>query len=200
MTYHFVNLVSISWFFGKELNSSTLFCDGFTLALLSRIKGVRLNQISGPSIVDSVKDLPKLTILGGPGFDINCLELPFWDDLGEVRVTKEISEHIEGYDNIIVAISSPKQDKLALQINAQFPNKHIYCLGAAVQMKDEIKYLEKYNLMWLGFLINQPKRTIIKMSISIQRFFSLLILRKNNKELRTLLKSFSNDITCIKRA
>ena len=200
MTYHFVNLVSVSWFFGKDLNSSTLFCDGFTLALLSRIKGLRVKQISGPSMVDSVKNLPNLTILGGSGFDIDSHELPFWDDLGDVSLTTEISEYIEEYDNIIVAISSPKQDKLALDINAKFPDKHIYCFGAAVKMKDEIKYLEKYNLMWLGFLRNQPKRTIIKISISIQRFFSLLILRKNKKEFRTVLKSFSNDIASIKRA
>lgn len=199
MTYHFVNLVSISWFFNQDLKLSNLYCDGFLLALTGRIKGVQLKQISGPSMADSIKNLPNLIILGNSGSDQHRFELPHWNNLNEVCLTDEISNRIGAYDNVIIAISSPKQDKLALEINSKFPNKHIFCLGAAVEMKHKIKELEKFNLMWFGFLINQPKRTLIKLYISFYRFLGFIIFKNSHDELNRVLKKFKDDFTCIKR-
>lgn len=195
MTYHFVNLVSISWFLNQDLNLSKLYCDGFSLALLARLKGIRLKQVSGPSMTDSIMKLPSLIILGSTESDEYRYELPFWNNVNEVYLTDEITRQIEAYENIIIAISSPKQDKLALEINSKFPNKHIYCLGAAVGMKQGIKKLEKFHLMWLGFLINQPKRTLNKLHISVQTFLRFLFSKNHNDELNKVLKSFKNDIT-----
>lgn len=175
MTIHFVNLVSWSYFIDKDLDESIIFADSITFCLMARLLGLKLKQISGVSSAVQICDKISTGYLLSEDKSIpNSFVLPFWKDLDEITLDNELLNFISKYENIVISISSPKQDKLAMLINKIQLNKNIYCLGAAININKSVKFLEYFNLMWLGFLFSNPIRTFNKIYLTIHSIITVL--------------------------
>jgi hypothetical protein len=175
MTIHFVNLVSWSYFIDKDLDESIIFADSITFCLMARLLGLKLKQISGVSSAMQICDKISTGYLLSEDKSIpNSFVLPFWKDLNEITLDNELLNFISKYENIVISISSPKQDKLAMLINKIQLNKNIYCLGAAININKSVKFLEYFNLMWLGFLFSNPIRTFNKIYITVNSITTIL--------------------------
>jgi hypothetical protein len=175
MTIHFVNLVSWSYFIDKDLDESIIFADSITFCLMARLLGLKLKQISGVSSAMQICDKISTGYLLSEDKSIpNSFVLPFWKDLDEITLDNELLNFISKYENIVISISSPKQDKLAMLINKIQLNKNIYCLGAAININKSVKFLEYFNLMWLGFLFSNPIRTFNKIYLTIHSIITVL--------------------------
>jgi len=175
MTIHFVNLVSWSYFIDKDLDESIIFADSITFCLMARLVGIKLKQISGVSSAMQICDKISTGYLLSEDKSIpNSFVLPFWKELNEITLDNELLNFISKYENIIISISSPKQDKLAMLINKIQLNKNIYCLGAAININNSVKFLEYFNLMWLGFLFSNPIRTFNKIYLTIHSIITIL--------------------------
>jgi hypothetical protein len=175
MTIHFVNLVSWSYFIDKDLDESIIFADSISFCLMARLVGINLKQISGVSSAMQICDKISTGYLLSEDKSIpNSFVLPFWKDLNEITLDNELLNFISKYENIVISISSPKQDKLAMLINKIQLNKNIYCLGAAININKSVKFLEYFNLMWLGFLFSNPIRTFNKIYLTIHSIITIL--------------------------
>lgn len=175
MTIHFVNLVSWSYFIDKDLNDSIIFADSISFCLVARLVGLNLKQISGVSSAKQICEKNSTGYLLSQEKSIsNSFILPFWKDINQISLDNELLNFISKYENIVISISSPKQDKLAMLINKTQLNKNIFCLGAAVNVNKSVSYFEYFNLMWLGFLFTNPIRTFNKIYLTIQSIISIL--------------------------
>ena len=174
MTHHYVNLVSAPWIIHNLHKEGKYFCDSITMKWFARLKGYHVERISGVSVVEKILKFENSVVLG-KGY----IELPFWSSAEEVELTNEIIEAIRESNKVIIGISSPKQDKLALLINEKYSNVEIYCLGAAISNKSpRTAFADKNSLTWLAMLILNPKRFLVKLKSMIKS--TLILLKKSN--------------------
>lgn len=168
MTYHFINL--ISWrFFIENYDNSKLNVDSISLKILLFFFGYKVKRSSGISYKPNEKNSLYLT---DRTISKNHIILPFYKDISTIKLSSEIKTKLELYDNIIIGISSPKQDRLGRLIHNIYPEKKIYCLGAAVY--DNNFMFDKIGLNWIIFLIKKPKRTISKIIWTIIEIISIV--------------------------
>tara|TARA_B100001057_G_scaffold498883_1_gene607490 strand:- start:3476 stop:4072 length:597 start_codon:yes stop_codon:yes gene_type:complete len=194
MTIHFVNLISWSFFVDKDLNDSIVFADSITFCIIARLFGIKLKQNSGVANVAQICNKISTGYLLSKDNSIpNSFVLPFWKDLNEITLNHELLNFISKYDNIVIAISSPKQDKLAMLINKTQLNKKIYCLGAAVNINKTIKFLENFNLTWLGFLLSNPLRTLNKIYYTIHSIIAILFDHNTKLNFICLAKKINSE-------
>jgi len=194
LTIHFVNLVSWSYFVEKDLNDSILFADSISFCLVARLLGINLKQISGVSSAKKICEKKSTGYLLSEEKPIsNSFILPFWKDINEISLDNELLKFISKYENIVISISSPKQDKLAMLINKTKLNKNIFCLGAAVTVNKSISYFEYFNLMWLGFLFINPIRTCKKIFLTIHAVISILTNYDNKSNFISVAKKINSN-------
>lgn len=171
MTYHFVNILTWKFFLNKCLNPRTLFVDGFLLQLLLLIvTGKIYPKKSGLIFFQNMSwnddNVIFLTQDGTFGFS-NEYKLPMWEDVSNVELKDDIIEQIKNFETIVIGISSTKQDVLAYRIAEFFPDKNVYCLGAAIYSKPLVNS-EFVVFTFLSMLINNPQRTIKKLILSLK--------------------------------
>jgi hypothetical protein len=182
-------LVSAPWIIKNLHNEGKYYCDSITMKWFARLKGFQVERISGVSVAEKILKLENSLILGS-GDDI---KLPFWRSIENVELTEEILDTIDDHKNIIIGISSPKQDQLALLINEKYPNVNIYCLGAAISNPHlQNSFVDKYSITWLILFIMNPKRFIIKLKNMMKN--TLILLRKSSHDqCLELIESFETD-------
>lgn len=188
MTHHYVNLVSAPWIIKNLHNEGKYYCDSITMKWFARLKGLQVERISGVSVAEKILKLENSLILGsGDDVDIN---LPFWREIENVELTEEILDTIDDHNNIIIGISSPKQDQLALLINEKYPNVNIYCLGAAISNPPlKHSFVDKYSITWLILFIMNPKRFIIKFK-NMMKNTRILLRESNHDQCLELIERF----------
>ena len=103
----------------------------------------------------------------------------------------KLSEAVVSSSEIIIGISSPKQDRLAdLLQNSNQVKGNIYCLGAAIYAEPLIKS-EYLIVTWFTMLFNAPKRTLQKLSLSIPAFVNAIVSQR--KEFLQFINLLTND-------
>lgn len=182
MTYHFVNLVS--WrYFSKDLENSIIFLDSLSIRCLAYLLGFKnYRSRSGMAFYaeqnHNFKNALYLTghYLEGPE---NQVVLPFWSDLTSIEISSDLRRELSETNSVVIGVSSPKQDRLAQLIDREFSIETIYCLGAAIYPNSKFYKFDRYGLNWLILLLTQPKRTILKVRITIKEFVFILLRRKD---------------------
>ena len=193
MTYHFVNLVSWRYFESNSQNQK-LYLDSISIRSLAFLFGVKLEKVSGVSFYNNNRVSFKEALhLVSERNDIhrNQKVLPFWKSVNSIEVTDSLRNEINKYDKLVIGISSPKQDALASQILAEYPDKEIYCLGAAIYTDLQTKRLEP-GFLWVFFLFTNPKRTLLKIRITLFEIFSIVLFAQNRKRFRKFLHSIKS--------
>ena len=194
MTYHFVNL--ISWDFVNKIKNpkKVIFFDSISIVFLSRLFGVKKNRISGLNFFKKNKksfDDALFLVSQKTKENRNEYELPFWEKIEDIRLYSELSMNIEKYSKIIIGISSPKQDLLAQKIIELFPEKNIYCLGAAIYNSGKYSsFFDRLNINYIFLLFVNFNRTLIKINLTFKEIFSILFSDKRN-DFISFLKSIS---------
>ncbi|MGB0294926.1 MAG: hypothetical protein ACPGAO_08880 [Flavobacteriaceae bacterium] len=189
MTNHYINLVS--WEYFAHSSEGQLHCDSRLMALLSAALGVKIVVTSGPGTLYKKNPEERVLILGEKSIRVNAFNysLPFWKSQEEVKITGDLIDAIDGYNIIYIGISSPKQDRLAHLLNKLNSDKHYFCFGAALYSNNLVEYLEKYGLMFLGFLISKPIRTTKKFYISLWNIFRIIFFKDvRTKFLQVMVK------------
>jgi len=185
MIHSFVNLVS--WrFFLKDRTETTVYLDSISIRLLARIFGFRqLRAKSGFAFYSEQKQnlkhalfLTSQPISGCERYYI----LPFWRNMKDIRIPEELEAELKSSSTVLIGISSPKQDYLALLIEDQFNVKNIYCLGAALYPSENLSNYDSYGINWLLMLIRQPRRTLGKLVVTLKELV-LIVVRKEDRSL-----------------
>ena len=186
MTIHFVNIVSWKYFSNLEHSNRHIFIDGFILVNILKLFGFKTKKVSGIVYYQKMDKSNVGFILKSDNGLKDTLPCPFWDSINDVVLTNEISNFVSKYDKIIVGISAPKQDKLAIILNDKFPNKEFYCLGAALYTKP-INLSESILNTWFSNLFVDPKRTLIKLFLSLKEVLFLISDSKHRKLFRNFI-------------
>lgn len=193
MTYHFINLVSWGYFDCLSQNQKR-YLDSFSIRLLAFLFGVKSKKVSGVSYYhDNRTSLNEALYLVAKknNFHKHQLELPYWEDEYSVEITHFLREEIKKFQKLVIGISSPKQDALAIQIQSEFPQKEIYCLGAAIYTDLSSKRLN-IGFLWIFFLFSSPNRTMLKLKDTFHEFFSILLNMKKRKQFKLFLRSLDS--------
>lgn len=179
MTHHFVNILTWKYFQENYSENRKIYVDGFLLKLAIYVISKKwIQKTSGVNFYSGEKFPSSLYLAARKIKNENCIVLPFWNTLEDVIVSKELSAAVVNSSEIIIGISSPKQDRLAdlLQKSNQIKG-NIYCLGAAIYTEPFIKS-EYLIVTWFTMLFNAPKRTLQKLSLSIPAFFNAIISQR----------------------
>ena len=118
----------------------------------------------------------------------DSIECPFWENIDDVKLTDEILNFTKKFDKIIIGISSPKQDKLAILLNKKFPNKEFFCLGAALYSKPLFNSENVFNT-WFSLFFSNPIRTLNKLHKSLLQVIKLILNSRERMLFRTFIKA-----------
>ena len=188
MVHHFVNLVSWSYFVRDRTIDSRISLDSISIVVISRLFGYRIKRMSGFQFYSRhfrEENTIYLTAYFLPGKESQIV-LPKWEYSSDIELDKSI-KRIECFNNVVIGISSPKQDILGSILAKEFPLKNIYCLGAALYTEPNHTKLDKYFLNWLMLLFIQPRRTFKKIYLTIVAAVCLAINRNQRKKFRKFL-------------
>lgn len=183
MTTHFSNILTYQYF--QEVNfSRKIYVDGFLLQLalfLVTFKWYR--KRSGLNFHHNMEqDLNFYLLARHTRKRYRYLELPFWRSVEDILLDHQLLDSIKNYKYIVIGISSPKQDYLAELLNEQFPEKEFFCLGAAVYTKSV--YHSEWMIVTLGTMfVSNPKRTMMKMALSVNSFIRAITLDRKKLKL-----------------
>lgn len=177
MIYHFVNLVSWRGVSVLNLKNSIVFVDSVSLRVLLYLL-TRHWYVKNSGVRFMNDEIPKKNIavlLSAPDRRYTCSFVLPW--MNEIYITRELKIFLDTLDKecVVIAISSPKQDKLATEIQKNYPKLDIYCLGAAVDAADKM-YKKTPN--WLSFLIVYPRRTWDKIFKTALEFLKIIFSRE----------------------
>ena len=196
MTNHFVNLVSWRYFIKTTINNKrNIFIDSLSLWICCRLFGVSSKKTSGVWFFHNRIDIDNsIFLLSSENKSFkNKVILPFWKSVDEIILDNLLIQQIEAYESIVIGISSPKQDFLADLINNLYPEKHIYCLGAAIYTSSKKNLLsDKFEMNWLIMMLNNFNRFRDKIRITIIEF-NLIIFNSTSKDnFKLFLKKIKN--------
>jgi hypothetical protein len=193
MTYHFVNIITWEYFFDKNLNNATIMVDGFLLKLTCSFFGVKTKKKSGLNFFHNEINDSYCFLLPSPGQNFtDFFVLPFWKEENDICITDELREFIRYKTNIVIGISAPKQDHLANLIDIEFPDKKIYCLGAAVTTS-RFSSREWLIITWPTMFYNNPIRTLSKLKLSLLEIFNIIFSKRKRKKFILFTKKISYD-------
>lgn len=114
-------------------------------------------------------EYPNIKLVGRiNGFDINFDEL-----IGKITTNKP--------NIILIALGSPKQENLALELNKIFPEICLIGCGGALdvltgKVKRAPEIIQKLGLEWFYRLVQNPKR--IQRQLKLPKLFWLLLIKK----------------------
>lgn len=193
MTTHFVNLISWRHFLDNK-KESIKHLDTCSIVLLARTFGFPVEKVSGVSFFrkhsSSLQSSIFLVAKPAPDFTSSYV-LPQWPDSQAISLPLDLKEKLKAHKACVIGISSPKQDVLAQMIQREFPDLEIFCLGAAIYCKRSTsKILERDRFLWIYFLFSSPKRTFLKLYITVLEIFKILFIKKD----RVLFTKFLNSI------
>jgi hypothetical protein len=188
MTYHFVNI--LTWkFFIRPIEGQKIYVDGFLLKLLIYLKTREtVEKRSGLNFYHQRnwdKETLFLTRDGKGGF---AREFPLenWSSNKDIIISQDLYNAVVNANDIVIGISSTKQDTLAYKIKLVNPNANVYCLGAAIYSTPLLKSESIVNTLG-SMLVSNPKRTLNKLVRSINTFLLDFIFCKN--DLKRFMKS-----------
>ena len=193
MTYHFVNI--LTWkFFIKPLEGQKIFVDGFLLKLLIFIKTrKRVEKRSGLNFYHQRKWDEETLFLTRDGKGGFAREFPLekWVSNKDISISQDLYNKVSIANDIVIGISSTKQDALAHKIKLVNPKASIYCLGAAIYSTPLYKSESIVNTLG-SMLISSPKRTLHKLVLSINTFLLDFLFRTNDLK-RFVVSHFENN-------
>jgi len=192
MIFVWVNLVTYRFFLDRSNDFMKFHVDSISLYILLRIFGIRCKRESTVKFLNSRKfEYGETLILGSYDAKYKFELLPFFNK--QVYVTEELFTKIEQFSNIVITISGGKQEFLAELIISRYPNKSIYCIGAAHQVlhNNGTNYYDKFGLNFFYFAILNPKRAYSKMRVTLFEFICILF---NLKGRRTEFKKFIGEV------
>jgi hypothetical protein len=194
MTNHFVNLVSWRYFIKKYSDKRNIFIDSLSLYFCCRLFGFSTKKTSGVYFFHNNIDIENSIFLLSEGNNLfkNNIVLPFWKSIDEISLDNLLIQKIEAYDSIVIGISSPKQDYLADLINDLYPEKNIFCLGAAVYTSSNNLRSDKLSLNWLSMMLNDFNRFKEKIRITIKEFLLIIFISKSRENFKFFLKNLKN--------
>ena len=194
MTNHYVNLVSWRYFINKYSDKRNIFIDSLSLYFCCRLFGCSIKKTSGVYFFHSNIDMENSMFLLSEDSNVfkNNIVLPFWKSIDDIRLDNSLIQKIEAYDSIVIGISSPKQDYLADLINDFYPEKNIFCLGAAVYTSSNNLRSDKLSLNWLSMMLNDFNRFKEKIRITIKEFLLIIFISKSRENFKFFLKTLKN--------
>lgn len=191
MTHHYVNLLTWETFLemseNVEKSAYSANVDSISLRLMLKLVGVSKQRISGFAAFQERDSTIHLLAYDYEKL-VPSMVLPYWKRIEDIRIDSDFIKRIECYENVYIGISGPKHDALAFELNKFFPEKNIFCFGAA--MYTDSTLFDKYGLNWIYMLIVAPRRTLNKLKITFSEIFSILF----NKEKRLKLRRFGGRI------
>ena len=200
MINHFPNFVCWSEVFQQyNPNRDKLYIDSFSCYLIGLLLGLRGNYFSGPQmayhlnkaglenfyflLADEIASIP----------DKNCFILPFKDSFNDDEDLLNFLSTVPKHASIVLGISSPKQNNLAIYLHDIRPDIEYFCLGAAVKQTwcftNANTILRGTGLQWLEFFVVQPKRTLQKLSATILEVLRILLSVQKLKSFRSFIIS-----------
>jgi hypothetical protein len=188
MTHHYVNLISWKYFIQNSANSK-IYIDTLSLQFLMLIFGCPTKRRSG---IDQFVLRPNAIFLASKSPSVEedgVYVLPFFNSLEEVKLNNDIIESVRNYKYIYIGISSPKQDKLAKLLSDVFPEKEVYCYGAA--LGGEKRKLGKLGLNWLMLLLDNPKRFRQKIKLTSKEFIKIVFNKGYQKKFKLFIKQYN---------
>lgn len=198
MIYHFVNLVG--W---KEIQSilhegqHKVYCDSISMAIAVKLcLGTSPKLVSGVGFARTMLQtqknvfflLPDLSVAEKLNLKSTAYDVLPKIELGDItNIDIKIPKHI---DQLVIAISSPKQNLLAQTITLQNPDLdlNVYCLGAAIGVHQTVKWFDILHLNFLYFMIKEPKRFIHKVKFTTVAIFRLCAFRNERQKFRDLIQ------------
>ena len=190
MTYHFVNLVS--WrFFSEEISDKQIIhVDSLSLQFMCFLFGRRVKRISGVHYFNNSFESLEAFYLTSSAYKSNAhYVLPFWQKIDEIVLTNDLILTIKQNANIVIGISSPKQDKLAELIISRFPEKTVYCLGAAIYTNDKANWYDRYGLSWFFLMLRDRRRFVTKISLTLISAGKTLFIPRERKAFKKFLQN-----------
>ena len=195
MTNHFVNLVSWRYFIDNTTtNKRNIFIDSLSLWFCCRLFGVSVKKISGLWFFHNNIDPEQSIFLLSVDNNLykNSIVLPFWKSIEEISLNNLPIQEMEAYESIVIGISSPKQDYLADLINDLYPEKNIFCLGAAVYTFSNNLVSDKLSLNWLSMMLKDFNRFKVKIRITIKEFLRIIFISNSRENFKIFLKNLKN--------
>ncbi len=194
MTNHFVNLVSWKYFIKKSSSKRNIFIDSLSLWFCCRIFGFSTKKKSGIYFFHKNIDIENSFFLLSKDNNLfkNNIVLPFWKSIDEISLDNSLIKKLESYESIVIGISSPKQDFLADLINNLYPEKNIFCLGAAIYTSSKNLKSDKLGVNWLSMMLNDFSRFKEKIRITIKEFLSIIFISKSRENFKLFLKTLKN--------
>lgn len=195
MTNHFVNLVSWRYFIKTTItNKRNIFIDSLSLWFCCRLFGISMKKKSGVWFFHNNIDKENSFFLLSEDNNLlkNNIVLPFWKSINEISLDNLIIQKIEAYESIVIGISSPKQDYLADLINDLYPEKNIFCLGAAVYTSSNSLRSDKLSLNWLSMMLKDFNRFKEKIRITIKEILLIIFTSKSRENFKFFLKNLKN--------
>ena len=113
--------------------------------------------------------------------------LPYWKSEEDIELSKELISRLAPFTKVAIGISSNKQDVLAELIQSVFPEKVIYCLGAAISTKRSYNSFDKFGLTWVLFMITSPVRAYMKIKITLMEFLKILFYEEDRNKFLTFI-------------
>jgi len=181
MIFNFINLVSFWHVTELSSTNNKWHVDSISLWLLILVirKSSKHRRISGVKMFDELlrdENCQTAFLLANKSdrFLVNYLVLPKFSDSFKSKEIEFISAFCSSYERVVIGISSPRQDELALLLQDRQPNLDIYCLGAAIYNKPN-RFIDKIGLNFLLFAVSNPKRFIKKITLTFYAlFYSIL--------------------------
>lgn len=206
MIHHFPNLVCWEEVYGNfNRNRDILYVDSISCHLLGLVLATKGKYYSGPEMAYSLSEkaddkyyflLPEeIKRISNK----KCLVLEFKDSFVDDEEVLSFIRDIPSGSYIILGISSPKQNNLAIYLHSLRPDLDYFCLGAAVKLTWGSNYsntrLRGTGLQWLEFLLFQPIRTFEKLATQSKEVLNIFSSVKSLRKFRSFISATGLDRT-----
>ncbi len=161
----------------RENERHIFYCDTWSLKLVAKMYGTTVVHCPGPSQIEVIRSLKNIQYLTANQQGGGSLTLPFFSN------EKEMLDFLVHFQptakNIVIGISSPKQNYLALNLCKnnylyQASIENIWCLGAALYGG----HVRRKSFYLIDFLLIDPRRTLSKIKQTCQELLRLLLGRQ----------------------
>ncbi|RGP38774.1 hypothetical protein [Pseudotabrizicola alkalilacus] len=120
--------------------------------------------------------------------------LPFLPDSADMKVPQSILSVVESLpfgSRIAIGVSSPKQNRIAVQLHKLRPDLDYHCFGAALfNLEDtdrdrrDAARLSGSGMEWVSFLRRSPRRTLLKIRATLFEIGKIIAVPSVRKQFR----------------
>lgn len=187
-TNHYLALIGWRKLANQKLTGCNFYADSLSLLLLARFLGFRMKYLPGAKMMKAL-DFEKLDYLILAPFELEQFDSEKQYILEDFKENVYLTERLrawlsekKGSEIVFVAISSPKQNILAIQISEEF-SFNIHCVGAAcIEYKTSkfslISRVTGLGLEWLARLFYNPRRFIHKLAQILNEIIHIMGSKK----------------------